>query len=137
MQNKQQGFTLIELMVVVAIIAILASVAMPLYTDYVIRSKTSEPFFNILGPLSLFLTHLTVSPPPPSPHVLNSSLPSPTPPPPLLHQLPEAVMAVQVGDRAAPPGRSHSPRHPGAPTQPLPPLPPAPPILSPLSLWRG
>lgn len=38
----QKGFTLIELMIVVAIVAILASVAMPLYTDYVIRSKTSE-----------------------------------------------------------------------------------------------
>lgn len=40
--KKHQGFTLIELMIVVAIVAILAAVALPLYQDYVARSQVSE-----------------------------------------------------------------------------------------------
>ena len=42
-KNAQQGFTLIELMIVIAIVGILAAIALPAYQDYLVRSRMSEP----------------------------------------------------------------------------------------------
>lgn len=47
--NKQQGFTLIELMIVVAIIGILAAIAIPAYQDYTARAQASEAVTLLSG----------------------------------------------------------------------------------------
>ena len=46
-QKQQQGFTLIELMIVIAIVGILAAIALPAYQDYTVRAKVSEAMVNL------------------------------------------------------------------------------------------
>ena len=53
MQMAQKGFTLIELMIVVAIIGILAAVALPAYQDYTVRAKVSEAVIAATSPKTL------------------------------------------------------------------------------------
>jgi type IV pilus assembly protein PilA len=56
----QQGFSLIELMVVIVIIGVLGSIGIPAYKDYVVRAKISE-FFSIVQPAKLAVTEALMS----------------------------------------------------------------------------
>jgi len=49
MKKVQEGFTLIELMIVVAIIGILASIAIPAYQDYILKANGSAAIANLAG----------------------------------------------------------------------------------------
>jgi type IV pilus assembly protein PilA len=63
MKNTQQGFTLIELMIVVAIIGILAAIALPAYQDYTLRAKVSEGVIVASGVKATVSENLSNLPP--------------------------------------------------------------------------
>jgi type IV pilus assembly protein PilA len=59
-KSTQKGFTLIELMIVIAIIGILAAVALPAYQDYTIRARMSEPL-ALLGEAKNSMTEFFIA----------------------------------------------------------------------------
>ncbi|WP_179952239.1 pilin [Marinicella rhabdoformis] len=58
--RKKQGFTLIELMIVIAIIAILMSYAIPAYRDYTVRTKAGEAF-SVVGAVKTVVSEYWVN----------------------------------------------------------------------------
>ncbi|WP_428421273.1 pilin [Methylibium sp.] len=56
-RSLQQGFTLIELMIVVAIIGILAAVALPAYQDYTVRARVTELILGASGARAVITEH--------------------------------------------------------------------------------
>jgi len=62
MKKIQQGFTLIELMIVVAIIGILAAVALPAYQDYTIRARVTEGLVQAAAVKNLVTENYTSDP---------------------------------------------------------------------------
>jgi len=74
MRKQQQGFTLIELMIVVAIIGILAAVAIPAYSEYTARAQTTEAFTILNGIKTKIATEMGQNP-----TVLNCGVPAAIP----------------------------------------------------------